>query len=140
MVLTSLSRLSKLTSVAGEFQITGNHAPANLNGLSALTSIGDRLVVGYNSSLSDVDGLSSLTSVGSDLSVIDNFHLVRCCGLYPLLSSGGVGGYVKIYGNGAGCEEIDILEGGPCPPVPVHTKSWGGLKFQYAKTGDKQPE
>jgi hypothetical protein len=46
--------------------------------------------------------------------VISNPALTRCCGLFPLLDAGGVGGTVTISLNGAGCTEDDILRGGPC--------------------------
>jgi hypothetical protein len=92
--------------------IRDNDVLTNINGLSSLTNIGCGILISGNDNLVTLDGLSSLTSVGMDLVVQDNPALVRCCGLFPLLNAGGVDGIIDISNNGAGCTEVDILEGG----------------------------
>jgi hypothetical protein len=59
--------------------------------------------------------LAALTSVGGGLNLYENYALMRCCGLYPLLTSGTIGGDIYIGDNENGCNSVDeILNAGPC--------------------------
>jgi hypothetical protein len=94
--------------------ISGNDVLTNIDGLSSLTSIEGSLDIHENTGLLNLDGLSSLTSVGDDLVIQSNPALISCCGLFPLLNAVGVSGSIDISNNGAGCTQIDIIEGGYC--------------------------
>ena len=82
-----------------------------------------RIIV--NDSLIQVDSLHRLLNVSGDLRITDNVMLARCCGLYPLLSTGTVGGTINIENNGIfapsgpGCTQADILNAGPCQLPPT---------------------
>ncbi len=113
-VLNYIDGLSGLGQVNNNLSISQNDNLIDLDGLQALTSVRRNLKIHENSSLNNIDGLKNLASVGGDLKVYKNTALMRCCGLYPLLSSGTVGGNVKVWGNGAGCTRTDILADGAC--------------------------
>lgn len=122
--LTNVDGLSSLITVSGSLSIFRNATLTNVDGLSSLTSVGisgtaDGVSIVENQALTNLDGLSSLTFVAFDLNVSTNPALASCCGLFPLLNGGGVGGPVVISGNGAGCTEAEILSGGPCLVEPA---------------------
>ena len=113
------------TTVTGDLDIgdfdNDDPAPGNIsnitnfNGLSELTSVGGHLMIWNNDVLTNIDGLAALTSVGRELLIGNNDALMRCCGLYPLFTSGTIGGGISIYDNVAGCNSPEeIINAGPC--------------------------
>lgn len=121
-LLTDLSAFSNLSRLEGGLRITANGALANLDDFAALNDIGDDIFIIENTALQNVNQLSSITSLGDDLIVFDNPALAQCCGLYnmlcgnpPLCTASGVADLVAIFNNGAGCTDLDIIAGGPCP-------------------------
>jgi hypothetical protein len=111
--LTNIDGLQNLTSIDGIVTIYNNDELMDLDGLHCLTSV-EGLLINNNEKLINIDGLSSLMSVGGNLSLYNNPNLSRCCGLYPLLAFGSVGGSKDIRDNGSGCTEQDIRSGGHC--------------------------
>jgi len=118
--LTNIDGLSNLSAVGDWYVgIVNNDALVNLDGLSSLISIDGSLVIYDNDVLENIDGLSSLMEVGGNLDIIHNINLTRCCGIYPLLAFGTVGGSKDISENGNGCTEEDILVPGFCISVAI---------------------
>lgn len=120
--LTDISGFSNLTYIEGGPRISANDALLNLDGLSGLNAVGTDIFILNNASLQNVDELANLTSISGNLFVADNPQLSSCCGLYGLLctnpptcTTSGVGGVSAIFNNGAGCTDLDIIAGGPCP-------------------------
>jgi len=110
--LTNVDGLRSLTEVGENLDFENNNL-TNVDGLSSLISVGAILQLGGNN-LMNIDGLSSLTQVGQLFSVGGNPTLSRCCGAFPLLSSGGLMGPFIGSGN-TGCDsEAEIINGGPC--------------------------
>lgn len=148
--LTNVDGLAALTSVGIELVIYGNPALTNVDGLASLTSvIEDNLYIGSNPALTNVDGLAALTSVGGSLWVNNNDALMRCCGLYPLLTSGTIGGEIRILNNITGCNSADeIINAGPCIyeilidikpggyPNSINLKSKGNVPVAILTTDD----
>jgi hypothetical protein len=94
--ITSLSGLSELTSIEGNFLIGKNDYPPHANpllisltGLESLTSIGGDLRIAFNDSLTSLTGLESLTFIGGNLNIYWNFALNSLSGLESLTSIGG---------------------------------------------------
>ena len=79
--------------------------------------------------LTNVDGLSGLTSVGGYLDIVANTTLNGFCGLYRLIKSNGPTGNYTVSGNAIDPLQADIINGGPCPGIPVPTLSEWGLIF-----------
>jgi len=114
-VLTNLDGLSNLTSVyIGNLAVASNDLLINLDGLSNLTSVDGFLFVSSNNLLTNLDGLNNITSVSSNLSVINNNALNVFCGLYPLLSSTGLGGSYTVSDNLLNPTQQQIIDDGPC--------------------------
>ena len=120
-LLTDLSGFSNIANIEGGLRILTNSALLDLDDLSGLNTIGDDIFILENSSLQNINELSNITSISDDLFVFDNPALTQCCGLYSLLcsdaptcSTTGVGDNVAIFGNGAGCTDLDIIANGPC--------------------------
>jgi len=134
--LASVDGLANLTSVGGDMIVQGNQALRSIglssltsivgdlvllltsltdvDGLSNLTSVGGEVRMFANDALTNLDGLSSLISVGGDISITGNSTLAECvCGLYPLLSGGGVAGAVVIEDNApsGGCNSSEGILG-----------------------------
>lgn len=93
--------LSKLTTVDGTFQITGNSNLRSLSGVSSLTMVGHNprgeddgddgsFHISGNDSLTDFDGVSKLVSVGGDLRIRGNTELISLSGLTSLTTVGGM--------------------------------------------------
>ena len=120
--LTDISGFGNISNIEGGLRILNNGALQDLDDLSGLNTIGDDIFILDNLSLQNVDELSNITTLADDLFVFGNLALTQCCGLYNLLcndapacTTSGVGDLVAIFGNGAGCTDVDIVAGGPCP-------------------------
>jgi len=111
--LTNLDGLSNLTSVGNDLDVINNPALTNLDGLGSLTSLSGGLRVDNNCALTNLDGLANITSVGY-LYVKINKVLNSFCGLYPLLSSNGLGGSYDVEGNLVNPTQQQIIDGGAC--------------------------
>ena len=133
--LPEIKGLSSLVSTGTGLWIEDNDNLVSFGGFSSLTSIGnDDLSIRLNPSLLDfevfpmlnaiaasvriennnllenLDGLATLTSVGNNLWIFGNASLTDCCGIYPLLSTNGVGGNVNLFSNPSFCSsEAEIL-------------------------------
>ncbi len=120
-LLTDISGLRNVASIAGGLRIINNASIIDLDDLSSLTQINQDIFVYENLSLQQVDVLSVITSISDDLAVFDNPSLNSCCGLYSLLcnnppscTNNGVGDLLIVENNG--CSLADILAGGACSP------------------------
>jgi len=117
-LLANIDGLANLISIGADFDIYDNALLANIDGLANLTSIGGYLYLSFNPVLSNIDGLANLTSVGDDLEIYDNDMLALCCGVFPILDSGGVSGDIIIESNLPNCDsEEEILDLGDCAMV-----------------------
>lgn len=114
-LLRDLSAFSGMEYIEGGLRILSNASILDLDDLSGLNSVGDDIFIVENAALQNVNELSNISTISDDLFVFNNTSLSECCGLYNLLSPGGVGGGTAIFNNGAGCTELDILANGPCP-------------------------
>jgi hypothetical protein len=137
--LTNIDGLSDLLSIDNLY-IFGNRSLTNIDGLSRLTTFKSLQIIN-NELLNNLDGLSSLLVIQDNLLVYENPSSNSCCGLYPLLNSGGVSGTIDISNNGAGCTEADILA--HCPgtgELIVNAKSTpaGGVYAHFKVLVDGQ--
>ena len=108
--LANLSGFGELETVGAEMVIVDNNQLENLNNFSNLNSVGDFVLL-RNESLQQINALSSLISVSGSLSIENNPALSNCCGIYPILNSGGIGGSINISGNPMTCSnEQEILD------------------------------
>ena len=132
--ITNLNGLSELTSVGGYLSIGDNDALTNVDGLAALTSVGGPLEIYNNDALTNVDGLAALTSAWGYLLITNNDALMWCCGLYPLLTSGTIGGEeveFMIFDNVAGCNgQEEIIDAGPCLEKEAEAADFISGKFE----------
>ncbi len=117
-VLADLNGLSGVTAVGGSLSIRSNPRLRDLTGLGALTSVGQTytfedpgdLSVRDNTGLLNVDALASVTEIRGDLRVTGNAALRLCsCGLYPVISTNGVGQSLLIADNAEGCATPDDI-------------------------------
>ena len=129
--ITDLNQLTGLIIVGGSLIIIDNPLLENIDGLSSLTSVGggensrnpalpfveQMLNIEQNPLLTNVNGLSSLTSVVGNLTFWYNSMLVEYCGLYPLISGGGLTGSYSVGYNGLNPSTAEIFYGGPCTVV-----------------------
>lgn len=120
--LADISGFGNVTNVEGGLRIINDDALVNLDGFSSLSSAGGNMFIFENASLEQINVLSVVTSLSGSLFVFDNPSLTQCCGLYNVLCSNppscttsGVGVTTAIFNNGAGCTDLDIIAGGPCP-------------------------
>lgn len=97
-LLTNLQGLHNLTSVGGNFTLTGYNFPiTNLDGLSSLQSVGGQFYIDALQSLTSMDGLTSLTNVGANF-IIDNCNNISFTSIsIPSLTS--VGYFYLNYNN-----------------------------------------
>ncbi|MEM9998078.1 MAG: T9SS type A sorting domain-containing protein [Bacteroidota bacterium] len=113
--LTSLRGLDSLRTVSFEFFLLNNDALTSLDGLNALERTLSSAYIQRNEALTNLDALANLTSVGDELVITDNPALTDCsCGLYDLITNGGVDGPITIENNGVGCSSLAEIE----PPPP----------------------
>ncbi len=120
--LVDIDGLRNITSVGSSVALSYNSKLRNVDGLHNLTTVGDAsypevdsLTIRSNPKLRNLNGLQNLTTVVSDLKIVNNIRLKKCCGLYPILTGGGVGGAIIISGNRTGCDsEMEIVDYGPC--------------------------
>jgi len=114
--LNNIDGLSGLSAVGKEWiLIKNNDALTDIDGLLRIASVEGSVVITDNEMLENIDGLSSLMLVGKNLEINNNNNLVQCCGAYPLLEFGAIGGpIIDITNNGSGCTEEDIQSGGHC--------------------------
>jgi len=116
----SLQNIDDLSALSGNllFLIVNNNGSLeNLDGLSGLTTLSGSIFLFDNPLLQNVDGLSGVTSVALNVFLQNNPLLSDCCGLYnlvcndpPACSTSGIG---NIFFSD-GCQEVDIIAGGPC--------------------------
>jgi len=82
----------------------------NIDGLSSLTTVENFFVLSADSTITNVDGLNNLSFVGNSFSISGNPLLTDCCGIYPILQTGGVQGDIFIEDNPNGCSsQSDIF-------------------------------
>jgi len=133
--ITNLSGLNVITTIGGDFSITGNDSLASLTGLDSVTSIGGILWIFLNDSLTSLTGLDNLTSIGGHLWIkyndaltsltgLENIDAVSINYLYitnnPSLSTCEVqsvcdylaspNGFIEIYDNATGCNSQEEVE------------------------------
>ncbi len=110
--MQSFAALNKLVSVGHIFVIRGN-GPANLDGLENLES-------------------------AKMLSIKGNYLLTDCCGVYPIIATGGAKSY-NIRSNGGGdCESVlDIIDN--CAPMLLGVNA-GANSSTAALPAQKIPE
>ena len=123
--LPHLNGLNNLTSVKSFFAIRNNDLLTNVDALSALGFVGGdptRIFPSFdirdNAILADLDGLSNLSTVEGNLLVDNNTGLNKFCGLYKLLSTNGLGGTYRVFGNAANPTIQDVINGGACASIP----------------------
>jgi hypothetical protein len=108
--LSNLTGLGNLTSI-GAFEIKWNDSLTNLSGLEGLTSIGDYLDISYNNSLTSLTGLNSLIST-EWLEIRQNPALTSLMGLNNLTS---IRNSLEIEFNGltslSGLEKLTSIDG-----------------------------
>ena len=117
--LTNLDVLSGITSVGSGINgwglyISNNDNLINLTGLTGVTEVWCSVVIENNPFLTNLNGLSGITSVGYDdegkgLYVYNNAALTDCCGIYNLLNSGTILGYIYITDNATGCDNLSEI-------------------------------
>ena len=104
-------------SLLGGLTLAALPALTSLDGLDGLVVCGGNLTLSGLSLLTNVDPLSSLINVTGNLEVSDNLLLSDCCGLFPLLAGGGVGGTVTIVNNPAFCSSQAEIIVACTPPL-----------------------
>ena len=93
--ITSLSGLSEITSVEGNFSVYRNDSLIDFTGLSSLGTIGNNFSIGWyegkgNPSLINFNGLEGLNNVGGRIGIYFNDALMNLSGLGSLTSIGGL--------------------------------------------------
>ncbi|HHM21155.1 MAG TPA: hypothetical protein ENJ20_03935, partial [Bacteroidetes bacterium] len=106
--LTDLSALSNLKTIKGSLSLVNDHLLPSLDGLHNLYIL-NGFNLSDNAAIKQVDALSNITNINDKLLVRNNDSLSNCCGLYPLLSNNGVGGFIEIYGNPSGCNNVQDI-------------------------------
>jgi hypothetical protein len=130
--LTSISGLSKISTVNLRIKVSDNASLPDLNGFKSLYGIqlvrgsGVAIVVSDNPSLVNIDSLSNFQSFdgsGEQVTLTNNPRLTRGCGLFTLISKKeNVCPTCVTYNfSGSGITKDQILAGGPCQPSSVPT-------------------
>jgi len=106
--LVSLSGLSNLTTVTGQFELSSAKNLPSLAGLDHLQTVGGQFRIADLDSITNVDGLGSLTSIGEDLYIEVNDKLTNLNGLSKLTAVSGnvsIGYNIKL----PNCEAHDLV-------------------------------
>lgn len=99
-VLSSISALSNLDSITGEFTIRTCPLLNNLSGLDELDFVNGSVIVRDNSTLTSLQGLNSLTYIGETLEIVENTVLTDVSALSNVDTIvGGLEGGVFIEAN-----------------------------------------
>ena len=86
--LTDLKGLDNLTTIEGEFTLSGNNRLKNISSLTKLTSIGGLIIYGCDS-LTNLSGLINLTYLGGKLFISNNDKINSIAALAEINSIGG---------------------------------------------------
>lgn len=124
--LTNLDALASLKSVGGYLSLS-RAGITNLYGLRNLRTVGGQLSIDNAGALTNLDGLKRLYRVGDSLFIRFNSALTDCRGIEILIGApegppyDGVGGPIRVDGNGVGCNSLpEILASFP-PEVEATT-------------------
>lgn len=139
--LDNLDGLVNLDTVTGMLAIDSNPGITQIDGLASLKYVGRNLLVEDNVNLMSMDGLSGLQTVGGTLWIDRNGPGINCCGLYPILTNGGLAGGISGLTQ-TGCTPADIIANGPCDPFVYGFRLVDAVRdvhIQYLFSGD-QPD
>ncbi len=105
-----LSNLSNIISINYDIKIRNNNSMNHLDGLSNISSVGHNLWILDNDAITHLDDLNNIISVEDELFIRQNTSLTDCCAIHTLLTSGYIGGEIKIYDNPSACsDENEII-------------------------------
>ena len=115
--LTSLSELSNLSSVLGDFKVK-NTALISMNGLEDLSLVGGDLDISDNGSLASLSGLDNIDPSEIDELSIENNIALSLCEILSICGYLENGGEATISGNALGCNSEEEVEEA-CDFVPT---------------------
>lgn len=98
--LTSITALSNLNSITGEFTIRTCNALTSLNGLNNLTTVNGSVIIRDNATLQNFNGLNALNYIGETLEIVENAQLNNITALSNVNTIvGGIEGGIFIEAN-----------------------------------------
>jgi hypothetical protein len=116
--MTTVNGLNGLTTVNGDFEITGNGALTDFAGFTSLTTVDGSFNIDNNPVLANIDEFDNLTTVGGTLTIVTNSLLSDCVSDGICAKIAPPGNQATIMNNDPGCNTEAEVEDA-CEAAPV---------------------
>lgn len=124
-MLTSLRGLENVQNIYGKIRIRNNLSLVQIDAFTSMDSLHESLEISLNPSLQNLQGLRNIIYYGGSINITANTALTDCCGLYRYVSNVDSLTAANIFNaNAAGCNEIEVLNNGPCGGYTITGNSY----------------